>query len=271
MKVRESILATTMGGAALLVLIGAPVAAQTQAQKPPPPPRLSLATPAPLTAADEAKLLPVAPELRASARMAIGFSKMMGTIDEAMVLKSRKGGGGGPPTPERMADVPVQEQMIPGPAGAPQVKLFIINAKAGTSRPGILHTHGGGYILGTAATDVRRLQELARELDAVIVSVEYRLAPETSYEGSIEDNYTGLRWMYDHATQLGLDRSRIALTGESAGGGHAALLAITARDRGKIPIIFQALVYPMLDDRTGGAVQVPGHIATLGWRAPENQ
>ena len=116
MKVRERILATAMSGAALLALIGAPVAAQTQAQKPPPPPRLSLATPAPLTAADEAKLLPIAPELRASARMAIGFSKMMGTIDEAMVLKSRKVGGGGPPTPERMADVPVQEQMIPGPA-----------------------------------------------------------------------------------------------------------------------------------------------------------
>ncbi len=245
-------------GAALLAM--APLAASAQ-QAPTPPP---------LTAEDEAKLAPIAPELRAGARMALGFSKMMGTIDEAMVLASRKRGGG-PPVPPRHADIPVVEKMIPGPAGAPQVKLFVINAKPGTSRPGIVHTHGGGYILGTAATDVRRLQDMARELDAVIVSVEYRLAPETTFEGSIEDNYAGLRWMYQSATELGLDRSRIAVTGESAGGGHAALLAITARDRGEIPIAFQALVYPMLDDRTGGAVKLPGHIATVGWSGSENQ
>ncbi len=245
-------------GAALLAMV--PLAASAQ-QAPTPPP---------LAAEDEAKLAPIAPELRAGGRMALGFSKMMGTIDEAMVLASRKRGGG-PPIPPRHADIPVAETMIPGPPGAPQVKLFVINAKPGTSRPGIVHTHGGGYILGTAATDVRRLQDMARELDAVIVSVEYRLAPETTFEGSIEDNYAGLRWMYQSAADLGLDRSRIAVTGESAGGGHAALLAITARDRGEIPIAFQALVYPMLDDRTGGAVKLPDHLATVGWSASENQ
>lgn len=246
-------------GVALVALALAPVA---QAQVQPPA--------AALSAEDLAKLRPVAPELQEAARKAMGFSRMMGTIDEARVLASRKRGGG-PPAPERLADVPVTEQMIPGANGAPDVKLFIINARPGTSRPGILHTHGGGYILGTAATDVRRLQQIARELDCVIISVEYRLAPETDYTGSMEDNYAGLRWMYGNAAQLGLDRSRIAVTGESAGGGHAALLAITARDRGEIPIIFQALVYPMLDDRTGGAVQVPSHIATVGWSAAENQ
>ena len=248
-------------GAALLIVAFAPGAAIAQIQGPPP---------VQLTAEDEAKLEPIAPELRAGARMALGFSKMMGTINEKMVLESRKRGGG-PPVPPRHADVPMTEQMIPGPNGGPQVKLFVINAKPGTSRPGIVHTHGGGYILGTAATDVRRLQEMARELDAVIVSVEYRLAPETTFEGSIEDNYAGLRWMVANAATLGLDRSRIAVTGESAGGGHAALLAITARDRGEIPIAFQALVYPMLDDRTGGAVKMPAHIATVGWSGSENQ
>lgn len=248
-------------GAALLTLSLSPAA---QAQTAPPP------AAAPLSAADEAKLRPIAPELRDAALKAMGFSKMMGTINEAMVLASRKRGGG-PPAPERLSDVPVAEQMIPGPDGGPQVKLYVVNAKAGTSRPGILHTHGGGFILGTAATDIRRLQDLARELDCVIVSVEYRLAPETDYTGSIEDNYAGLRWMYGNAAQIGLDRNRIAVSGESAGGGHAALLAIAARDRGEIPILFQALVYPMLDDRTGGAVQAPSHIATIGWSASENQ
>jgi len=250
-----------MAFGALLALSLGPVGALAQDRAP-------AATQA--TSDDEARLRPIAPELREAARMALGFSKMMGKIDEKMVLASRKGGGG-MPVPPRLADVPVAEKMIPGPKGAPEVKVFVINAKAGTSRPGILHTHGGGYILGTAASDVARLQALARDLDCVIVTVEYRLAPEATYQESIEDNYTGLKWMHDKAAEIGLDRSRIALTGESAGGGHAALLAITARDRGEVPILFQALVYPMLDDRTGGAVQVPAHIATLGWRAPENQ
>lgn len=231
-------------------------------------PSVPMAVPA--TPADEARLRPVAPELRDAARKAMGFSKLMGTIDEKMVLASRKRGGG-PPAPARLPDILVTERMIPGPEGAPEVKLFVINAQAGTNRPGILHTHGGGYILGTAATDIRRLQELARELDCVIVSVEYRLAPETTYRGSIEDSYAGLRWMYHNASQIGLDRSRIGVTGESAGGGMAALLAITARDRGEIPIAFQALVYPMLDDRTGGKIPAPPHIATVGWSASENQ
>lgn len=250
-----------MGGAALLALSLATGSACAQVQSPP-------ATQ--LAPEDAAKLRPIAPELQEAARMAMGFSKMMGSIDEKMVLASRTRGGG-PPAPPRLADVPVTERMIPGPKGAPDVKLFVINAKAGTSRPGILHTHGGGYILGTAATDIRRLQALARELDCVIVTVEYRLAPETDYTGSIEDNYAGLRWMYGNAAELGLNRALIAVTGESAGGGHAALLAITARDRGEIPIAFQALVYPMLDDRTGGVVKVPPHIATIGWSSPENQ
>ena len=253
------------GGALLLALAPLTLTFSPAAAQVPPPPMA-----AELSAEDEAKLRPIAPELQSAARMAMGFSKMMGTIDEAMVLASRTRGGGPTPAPH-LADVPVTEQMIPGPKGAPKVKLFVINAKPGSSRPGILHTHGGGFILGTAATDVRRLQEMARELDAVVVSVEYRLAPETTYEGSIEDNYAGLRWMHENAAQLGLDRNRVAVTGESAGGGHAALLAITARDRGEFPIAFQALVYPMLDDRTGGAVKVPDHIATVGWSASENQ
>lgn len=262
---------TAIGGATLLALLLTGGSALAQAQpKAEPQPRAWTPPSGPLTPEEQAKLRPVAPELQAPARMALGFSKMMGTIDEAMVLASRKRGVGPTPAP-RLTDVPVTEHMIPGPKGAPAVKLFVINAKAGTSRPGILHTHGGGFILGTAETDVRRLQGLARELDCVIVTVEYRLAPETDYTGSIEDNYAGLRWMYDKAAELGLDRSRIALTGESAGGGHAALLAITARDRGEVPILFQALVYPMLDDRTGGVVKMPPHIATVGWSASENQ
>jgi acetyl esterase/lipase len=112
---------------------------------------------------------------------------------------------------------------------------------------------------------------MAQELDCIIVSVEYRLAPETTYVGSVEDNYAGLKWMYKNAGALGLDPARIAIMGESAGGGHAARLAITARDRGEVPIVLQSLIYPMLDDRTGSTRQVPSPIGTVGWSADANQ
>jgi acetyl esterase/lipase len=170
-----------------------------------------------------------------------------------------------------LADVPVEERSIAGLAGQPEVKIVIVNARAGTTRPAILHTHGGGYVLGAARGDVRPLQETAKALDCVCVSVDYRLAPETRWQGSTADNYAGLKWLHDHAGELGADRGRIAVMGESAGGGHAALLALMARDRGEVPLVLQVLVYPMLDDRTGTSRTVPPHIGSLLWTAPSNR
>jgi acetyl esterase/lipase len=170
-----------------------------------------------------------------------------------------------------LADVPWNEKKIAGAKGDPEVTIYVVNAKPGASRGGILHTHGGGYVLGAAKSEIGSLQALAVELDCAIVSVEYRLAPETRYSGSIEDNYAGLRFLHDHADELGVDRSRLAVMGESAGGGHAALLAITARDRGEVPLAFQCLVYPMLDDRTGSSRQAPETVGTLLWTAASNR
>ena len=121
--------------------------------------------------------------------------------------------------------MPYQRRLIASGSAAPMIPLYIINATAGAHRPAILHTHGGGFILGSAESDLIDLQKTAQALDCVIVSVDYRLAPETRYQGSIADNYAGLRWLADHGAELGADTTRIALMGESAGGGHAALLA----------------------------------------------
>jgi acetyl esterase/lipase len=125
--------------------------------------------------------------------------------------------------------------------------------------------------LGKAEDAIRALQELCKALDCVAVSVDYRLAPETSYAGSIEDNYAGLKWLHANAAALGVDPAKIAVMGESAGGGHAALLAITARDRGEVPLAFQCLIYPMLDDRTGTTRGVPPHVGTLIWTRERNR
>jgi acetyl esterase/lipase len=210
----------------------------------------------------------VDPELRPVARTFLRPAGVPPLSDETLAQLRRGGPANIKPL---LPDIPVSERRIPGPEGSPEVTLYLINTGRGGVRPAILHLHGGGYIAGTAKWLCRNLQELATELDCAIVSVDYRLAPETRYSGSVEDNYTGLRWVYANAAQLGIDPMRIAVMGESAGGGHAALLALAARDRGEVPVLFQALLYPMLDDRTGSIRVVPPHIGAFVWTAESNR
>lgn len=172
--------------------------------------------------------------------------------------------------PQR-TDIPVERKVALGRAGKPDVTLFVVNSRPGKPRGAILHTHGGGFVLGSAEGGLRGLQDMAAELDCVIVTVDYRLAPEVRWSGSVEDNYAGLVWLHANAEAIGADRSRIAVMGESAGGGHAALLAITARDRGEIPLVFQCLTYPMLDDRTGSTRAMPPHVGNFVWNAQDNR
>lgn len=153
----------------------------------------------------------------------------------------------------------------------PAVTVYLINSDPKALRPAILHTHGGGYILGSAKSEVPYLQNMARQLDCVIVTVEYRLAPEATYRDSTEDTYAALLWSHKNAAELGIDPTRIALLGESAGGGHAALLAQKVRDRGEVPLVLQGLIYPMLDDRTGTTRKVATPIGTIGWNAASNR
>ena len=232
----------------------------------------SLLMPQSLRAAafDEAYLRHVDPELRPAAR---GIMQAMGNLpplSHATLVAERKGMErfSAPP----LADVPWQVRRVPGPRDNPDLEVVIVNARAdGPARPALLHTHGGGFVTGSARSSVRQLQAMCRMLDCVAVSVEYRLAPETTWRGSLEDNYAGLKWLHANAPELGVDPARIALLGESAGGGHAALLAIAARDRGEVPVAFQCLVYPMLDDRTGSSRAVPDHVGRIIWNAQRNR
>jgi acetyl esterase/lipase len=178
---------------------------------------------------------------------------------------------GMPPLPAP-APQPV-ERHIPGPPGAPEVRLWVVDpAPLEKGKPLLLHMHGGGFMM-TDPNLMPRLQEIATDCHCVVVSVDYRLAPETRYPGSLEDNYAALKWVHAHAAELGIDRSRIAVGGESAGGGHAASLAIHARDRNKedVPICFQLLIYPELDDRTGSSQPAPPAIGHFMWTASANR
>ncbi|MEU2351346.1 alpha/beta hydrolase [Modestobacter sp. NPDC049651] len=169
-----------------------------------------------------------------------------------------------PPTDEELSRggrFTVEERTVPGPAGAPDVSLLVIRpARTGAPVPVVYHTHGGGMVLGDNRSGVADIVDWAEELDLAVVSVEYRLAPETPHPGPVEDCWAGLVWTAEHATELGLDPARIVVAGASAGGGLAAALALMARDRGAPALAGQLLICPMLDDRneTVSARQMAG-------------
>jgi len=140
---------------------------------------------------------------------------------------------------------------IPVPRGAPEVCVRIYRPQYSPhALPCIFHIHGGGYVMGSAARQEPLHRSIVSEIGCAILSVDYRLAPETVFPGAIEDCYAALSWLFAKAPDLGVDRNRIGLMGESAGGGLAAALALLTRDRGGPHPIFQHLIYPMIDDRT---------------------
>lgn len=174
-----------------------------------------------------------------------------------------------PPSPD-MPGVLVEERHVPGPAGAPDVRVLLYRpAKSGAPAPAILHIHGGGMVLGEPEMNDASNRMLCDTLGAVIVSVDHRLAPEHPFPAPIEDCYAALLWLAAQADALGVDRARVAVKGESAGGGLAAGLALLARDRGEVPIVFQCLTYPMIDDRP--AVDPHPHTGEFIWTARSNR
>jgi acetyl esterase/lipase len=147
--------------------------------------------------------------------------------------------------------VVITERDVPGPAGAPEltVRVHAPESRPEAPIPALLDIHGGGFVVGSMAMEHGFAVTVARELGVVVVAVEYRLAPEHPYPAGVEDCYAALRWMHDDAAVLGIDRDRIGVGGQSAGGGLAAAVALLARDRGGPPLCFQLLGIPELDHR----------------------
>jgi len=161
---------------------------------------------------------------------------------------------------------------IPGAADHPKLEVLVIDpAPNDAGKAALLHVHGGGYFMGSPEASATSLQRYAIECGCVIVSVRYRLAPEAAFPKSLEDIYAALLWLHGNAAELGVDPARIGVGGESAGGGHAAALALAARDRNGPPLAFQFLIYPMLDDRTGTSRPVSPLVGEFVWTAEHNR
>ncbi len=136
----------------------------------------------------------------------------------------------------------------------------------------VLSLHGGGYVMGSAERDHPNMLRLASALGCVVLSLNYRRAPEDPYPAPLEDCYAALGWLHENAAELGVDPARIGVRGASAGGGLAAGLALLTRDRGQFPIRQLSLIYPMLDDRTSAREFSGGFVWTesangFGWRS----
>jgi acetyl esterase/lipase len=161
---------------------------------------------------------------------------------------------------------------VAGPAGQDEVPVLIFDPKPDQgNRPATLYIHGGGYVVGRADTNLRLAQDIAQATDGMVVSVDYTLAPEARFPISLEQNYAALAWLFQNAGRFGVDAARIAICGDSAGGGHAAMLAIAARDRGEFKIAYQCLIYPMLDDRTGSTRRMPPQMGHFVWTEAANR
>lgn len=152
------------------------------------------------------------------------------------------------PAPDETG-VDVREELVPGPDGAPDVRLRIYTPQQRQAPAAVYDVHGGGFILGDLDIDHASNLRIARDLGVVVVSVDYRLAPESPFPSGLEDCYAGLVWTAKNADALGIDPDRIAIHGISAGGGLCAALALLARDRGGPSIVFQYLGVPEIDDR----------------------
>ena len=138
--------------------------------------------------------------------------------------------------------------------GQPDVRCLLYGKLNGQEdASGYLHIHGGGYLFGSPEGSDPMNLHLASILNIVILSVDYRLAPENPIPAPLDDCYAALGWFHENAAELGVDPERIGVGGESAGGGLAAALAIKARDEGEYSLCWQQLTYPMLDDRTGSS------------------
>lgn len=177
-------------------------------------------------------------------RMSAAFASMRdGTADAAEVRESLRASR----KPRRHIPVArVEDRTITGDI---PVRIYHPLGTSSAGVPLIVYLHGGGFVLCDLDSHDACCRRLANEVGAVVVSVDYRLAPEHRFPAAVEDAWAATQWVAENARELGSDPSRLVLAGDSAGGNLAAVVCMIARDRGVPPIAFQLLIYPVVDQR----------------------
>ena len=139
----------------------------------------------------------------------------------------------------------VEDRVIPGPSG--ELSIRITGPSGPGLSPALVYFHGGGWVAGSLATHDALCRSIANASDALVVSVDYRLAPEHPFPAGVDDAYAATAWVSAHGPSIGVDPDRIAVGGDSAGGNLAAVVALMARDRGAFRLACQVLLYPITD------------------------
>ena len=155
----------------------------------------------------------------------------------------------GAPKPPGDAIARVEDRTVPGPAGPIQVRLYATHLEP--DLPVVAFFHGGGWVVSSIDGHDSLARRLAQRSGALVVSVEYRLAPEHPFPAPHDDCWAVTRWLTEHAADWGGNGGRVAVAGDSAGGNLAAGVALRARDEG-VPLAFQLLVYPCIDADASG-------------------
>lgn len=177
-----------------------------------------------------------------------------------------------PQTIDFLENVKISTDLIKGLDSNLLVKIYEPKNRSQRKLPCVFWIHGGGYVLGHPDGDDGLCQCFVDQIDCVVVSVDYRLAPEHPYPAAITDCYKALEWTWNNCEKLNIDSSRIAVAGASAGGGLAAAIALMARDRREIKLSFQMPLYPMIDDRneTFSSYEINEKNMPLVWNRESN-
>lgn len=175
------------------------------------------------------------------------FAELVATRGRlATLVRQRQATAAASPT------IDIGERHVPGAPGAADVRVLVYRPRGTTVPcPALLWIHGGGYVAGTPEFDDAQVQRVVEAVGCVVVSVDYRLAPEHPHPAPLDDCHAALQWLHAEAETIHVDRHRLAIAGQSAGGGLCAALALLVRDRGEIRLCLQAPLQAMLDDRTG--------------------
>jgi acetyl esterase len=176
-------------------------------------------------------------------------------VEEARLVSMALIDFGGPEEPVSR----VENRSIPGPAGPLAIRVY--RPVLDNTLPALLFFHGGGFVICNLDSHDRQCRSLANKAGCVVIAVDYRLAPEHKYPAAVEDAYAATKYVAEHAADFGIDPTRIAVGGDSAGGNLATVVALLSRDRGGPRLRFQLLIYPVVDleDDNDPSMQEFGH------------